>query len=82
MVVTDLCVMEPDPVTRELTVVSIHPGIVREQITEATGWPIKFADNVVETQVPSASGLETLGALQADIDAAHGATLGKPEGAE
>ncbi len=25
-VVTDLCVMEPDPETRELTVVSLHPG--------------------------------------------------------
>ncbi|NEK65963.1 MAG: CoA-transferase subunit beta, partial [Xanthomonas perforans] len=26
VVVTDLCVMEPDPVTRELTVTALHPG--------------------------------------------------------
>jgi len=78
VVVTDLCVMEPDPVTRELAVVSIHPGISREQIIDATGWPIKFAANVVETPVPQAAELETLRALQARTDAAHG----KQEGGE
>src|SRR5690348_4152962 len=30
--ITDLCVFEPDPVTKEMTVVSIHPGVTREQI--------------------------------------------------
>ena len=29
--VTDLAVFEPDPVTREMTVTSIHPGVTREQ---------------------------------------------------
>ena len=29
--ITDLCVMEPDPETRELTVVSLHPGVTRER---------------------------------------------------
>jgi len=28
--ITDLCVFEPDPRTREMTVVSIHPGVSRE----------------------------------------------------
>jgi len=31
-VITDLCILEPDPVTRELTVASIHPGIARAAI--------------------------------------------------
>ena len=34
-VVTDLCLMEPDPVTKELTVTQIHPGVTREQIVKA-----------------------------------------------
>ncbi len=38
--ITDLCVFEPDPETKEMTVVSIHPGVTREQIQENTGWPV------------------------------------------
>src|SRR5512140_2424678 len=34
--ITDLCVFEPDPVTKEMTVVSIHPGVTREQIDHNT----------------------------------------------
>ena len=45
-VITDLCILEPDPVTRELTVTSLHPGVDREQVTAATGWPVRFADAV------------------------------------
>jgi glutaconate CoA-transferase subunit B len=40
-VITDLCIMRPDPVSRELTVAEMHPGVTREQIQAATGWPIR-----------------------------------------
>src|SRR5262245_30599436 len=30
--ITDLCVFAPDPETKEMTVVSIHPGVTREEI--------------------------------------------------
>ncbi|KAB7769677.1 CoA-transferase subunit beta [Xanthomonas maliensis] len=72
VVVTDLCVMEPDPVTRELTVTSLHPGISREQVVAATGWPLRFADVVSETAPPSETELQALRALQARTAAAHG----------
>src|ERR1700741_4599281 len=36
-VVTDLCLMEPDPLSKELTVTQLHPGVTREQVTNATG---------------------------------------------
>ncbi|MGO1072440.1 CoA-transferase subunit beta [Lysobacter sp. CA199] len=71
-VITDLCVMEPDPVTRELTVVSIHPGVSRERIVEATGWPVRFAATLKTTAEPAAAELVALRALQARTDAAHG----------
>lgn len=72
VVVTDLCVMEPDPVTRELTVTALHPGSTREQVSAATGWPIRFAADLAQTTPPSAAELQALRALQARTDAAHG----------
>jgi glutaconate CoA-transferase subunit B len=71
-VMTDLCVFEPDPKTKELTVASLHPGVTREQVIEATGWPVKFAANVVETPVPTETELKELRALHARTAAAHG----------
>lgn len=70
-VITDLCILEPDPETRELAVVSIHPGITREQITEACGWPIRFAAKIADTPAPRTLELETLRALQERTRLAH-----------
>ncbi|KAB2919487.1 MAG: CoA-transferase subunit beta [Hyphomicrobiaceae bacterium] len=69
-VITDLCVMEPDPVSRELTVVAMHPGVTREQIVENTGWDVKFAAKIAETPPPSAQELSVLRDLQARTKAA------------
>ena len=72
-VMTDLCVFEPDPKTKELTVVSLHPGVTKEQVIDATGWAVKFAANVEETPPPPDIELKELRALQARTAAAHGA---------
>jgi len=69
---TDLCVFEPDPVTKEMIVTSIHPGVTRGQIQENTGWPVRFADTVAETPPPSATELEVLRDLHARTARAHG----------
>ena len=63
--ITDLALFAPDPESKEMTVVSIHPGVTREQIQEATGWPVKYAAKVEETQPPTAQELEVLRDLQA-----------------
>ena len=70
-VITDLCVMEPDRLTRELTVTSVHPGVTRDTIQAATGWPIRFADRVTETAAPSDGELEVLRRLKAETEKAH-----------
>jgi glutaconate CoA-transferase, subunit B len=62
--ITDLCVMEPDPVTREMTVVAIHPGVSRAQLQDSTGWPLKYSENVAQTPAPTASELRVLRDLQ------------------
>jgi glutaconate CoA-transferase subunit B len=71
-VITDLCILEPDPDSRELMVTSIHPGVTREQIVEATGWPIRFAADAAPTEPPSQDVLEVLRDLQARTRRAHG----------
>jgi glutaconate CoA-transferase subunit B len=71
-VITDLCVLEPEPPSHELVVTSIHPGVTREQISAATGWPIRFAERVRATEPPRDEELLALRDLQARTRAAHG----------
>jgi glutaconate CoA-transferase subunit B len=70
--ITDLCVFEPDPVTKEMTVVSIHPGVTREQIDGNTGWKVRYADKVAETAPPTATELGALREIHARTKKAHG----------
>ena len=70
-VITDLCVMEPDPGTRELTVTTLHPGVTRDQVMAATGWQIRFAPGVSDTAAPSDEELAVLRQLRLDTENAH-----------
>jgi glutaconate CoA-transferase subunit B len=71
LLVTDLCMMKPDPDSKEFTVVSLHPGVSREVVRERTGWPIRFAADVGETPAPSDDELAALRDLQARTARAH-----------
>src|SRR5712672_547306 len=71
-VVTDLCVMQPDAMTKELTVTQLHPGIVKEQVRKATEWEIRFATELKDTALPTALELETLRDLERRTNLAHG----------
>jgi glutaconate CoA-transferase subunit B len=71
-VITDLCIMEPDPTSRELTVVAMHPGVAREKLDAATGWPVRYAAHVITSEAPSARELATLRDLLQRTAAAHG----------
>jgi glutaconate CoA-transferase, subunit B len=70
--ITDLCVFEPDDTSKEMTVVSIHAGVTREQIDGNTGWKVKYAASVAETPEPTARELEVLRELHARTARAHG----------
>jgi glutaconate CoA-transferase subunit B len=65
LVITDLGILQPDPVTRELTVTSLHPGVTADAIRAATGWPLAIVDDVSETPAPTPSELSALRALKA-----------------
>lgn len=71
-VITDLCLLEPDPVSKELVVTALHPTVTRDAVVAATGWPIRFADDVAETPPPTAEELEVLRDLHARTKRAHG----------
>jgi glutaconate CoA-transferase, subunit B len=70
--ITDLAVFAPEPDSKEMTVVSLHPGVTREQVAENTGWPVRYAADVAETPAPTANELEVLRELNARTARAHG----------
>ena len=72
-VITDLCVMEPDTDTSELTVTSLHPGATRGRVEAATGWPVRFAPTLARTPEPTAAEIEALRSLRSRTAEAHGA---------
>jgi glutaconate CoA-transferase subunit B len=72
-VITDLGVLAPDPVTRELTLAALHPGITVEQAKASTGWDLKVAPSLARTAAPTKAELDTLRGLQARTAKAHGA---------
>ena len=74
LLITDLAVWRPDPVTKEFTVVSLHPGVTREQVQETCGWTVRFANDLQTTPAPSDLELSTLRDLQARTKAAHAGT--------
>jgi glutaconate CoA-transferase subunit B len=60
-VVTDLGVLEPDPVTRELVLTRVHPGVTAADARAATGWELRVSEQLATTEPPTA---EELGALR------------------
>lgn len=76
LLVSDLCIMRPDPDSKAFHVHSLHPGVTRERVEGETGWPIGFAKCVEETAPPTAIELETLRDLNARTARAHGVAAG------
>jgi len=70
-VITDLCLLEPDSETKELTVVALYPGVTRELVQSRCGWPLRFAENVAATPAPTPKELHALRALRERTRAAH-----------
>ena len=69
--ITDLALWKPHPETRELEVVSLHPGVTRDAIRESVAWEVRFSAALEETPPPSAEEIGVLRDLQARTKAAH-----------
>jgi glutaconate CoA-transferase subunit B len=66
VVVTDLGILEPRD--GELTLTHVHPGIDPDRAREATGWDLRVADDLGETEPPRQRELEALRALRTKGD--------------
>ncbi|UKY55479.1 CoA-transferase subunit beta [Streptomyces inhibens] len=64
-VITDLGVLRPDPVTAELVLTDLHPGVTVDQVRQATGWDLKEAPRLGVTAPPTDAELAALRALKA-----------------
>ena len=70
-IVTDLGILAPDPQTHELMMTHLHQGVTREHAREATGWDIRFSDDLAETEPPKDSELAVLRDLLQRTETAH-----------
>ncbi len=70
-VISDLGILVPDPITKELTLQSVHAGVTVEQVVAATGWPLKVAAQVQTTPAPTEMELSVLRDLNARTALAH-----------
>jgi glutaconate CoA-transferase subunit B len=70
-VITDLGILTPDPVTRELTLTSLHPGVTAEKVVASTGWPLRVAPQLHGTEPPTETELTVLRDLYARTARAH-----------
>jgi glutaconate CoA-transferase subunit B len=64
VVITDLGVLRP-AADGELELVAVHPGVEPEQVREATGWNLRVADGLEQTEPVTEHELDTLRELRA-----------------
>ncbi len=77
LLITDLAVLEPEAGSNELVVTALHPGVDRDEVVAATGWPVRFVADVGQTPPPTVEELATLRELHRRTAAAHGHQTGE-----
>lgn len=65
LVFTDLCIFRLDQASRELIVIETMPGVIRQQVRDATGFEVTFDADCREVAVPSG---DTIAVLRNRID--------------
>lgn len=60
VIITDIGVMRPDPVSGEFVLTALHPGRTVEEAIAATGWPLQVSDDLACTQPPTEHELDLL----------------------
>ncbi len=71
-IITDLCIFDFDD-DKQLRVISLHPGVDRQRVVDNTGFAPRFADDLTETDPPTA---QELGILRNEVDP-HGFIIGR-----
>jgi glutaconate CoA-transferase subunit B len=74
-VITDLGILRADPVTCELTLTSLHPGVEVERVRRSTGWDLAVAAELAQTPPPGPHELAVL----RELERTKGQTRAAPE---
>jgi glutaconate CoA-transferase subunit B len=64
-IITDLGILEPDPVTQEFVLTGLYPGVSVRDARDRTGWDLSVAAEVHTVTPPSAAELAALRGFQA-----------------
>jgi glutaconate CoA-transferase, subunit B len=67
VVITDLGELRLDPDERELVLTRVHPGVSVDQVRSETGWDLRVADELAETEPPSEEDLRILRELKSAL---------------
>ena len=59
-VITTLGILQFDAQSREMMLVSLHPGVSVDEVRDHTGWPLKITDKLAQTPEPTAEELAML----------------------
>ena len=70
VVITDLGELRLDRDHRELVLTRTHPGVSVEQVRSETGWDLRVADDLAQTEPPSAEELRVLRRLKTALEEA------------
>ena len=70
VVITDLGVLRLDPDDRELVLTRVHPGVSADKVHSETGWDLRVADDLAETDPPSDDELRVLRGLKSALEEA------------
>jgi glutaconate CoA-transferase subunit B len=69
-VITDLGILEPDPVTCELTLTGLYPGVTAADAAAKTGWELAVSDSLEVLEPPTVAELTALRDLHGRADEA------------
>jgi glutaconate CoA-transferase, subunit B len=71
-VITDLGVLQPDPVTCEIVLTGIYPGVSVNDVSTRTGWDLKVSADLTPIPAPTDAELAALRGLRATMPAGKG----------
>ncbi len=64
IVITDLGILEPDPVTHELFLTAVYPDVGPDSVRDASGWDLQLADELAMVPEPTDQELGVLRQLK------------------
>jgi glutaconate CoA-transferase subunit B len=70
VVITELGVLRLDRDERELVLTHTHPGVSLDHVREETGWDLRVASDLAETEPPSEEELQVLRELKTALEKA------------